>query len=205
MADVATICNAALQLVKNSKVITSLEQGTKEANACAVCFEELRDALLEMSNWKFATTRVKLAQLSTTPEFGWQYAYEKPADFIRVVTLHQGSAGTDSVPYSLEGTAIVADAADLYLKYIRRVTDPNEMSPTFRTALSKLLASRLAVVLAQSPSLSDKLYEQFLSQDLPTAKSVDSIQNYVDQFPESDWVSVRHGGMTGVKPGTIDN
>lgn len=201
MADIATICNAALQLVKNSKSITSLEQGTKEANACAVIYGELRDALLEMHNWKFASKRVKLGQNATAPTFGWTYAYERPNDFIRVVTVHRGSAGTDSVPYSIEGTAIYSDAADLYLHYVYRVTDPNAMSATFRTALSKLLASRLAVALVQSPTLSEKMYEQFLTQDLPTAKSVDSIQNYTDQFPESDWVSVRYGGRQGYEPG----
>lgn len=204
MADIATICNAALQMVKNSKTITGLTQGTKEANACAVCFEELRDALLEMHTWKWAKKRVKLAQLTETPEFGWQYAYEKPADFIRAVSVHRGSAGTDNVPYSMEGTAIYADCSDLYLSYVRRVTDPNEMSPNFRSALAKLLASRLAVALVQSPSLSKELYDQFLTQDLPTAKGVDSIQNYVDQFPESDWVTVRNGGFTGYRPGTVD-
>ena len=69
MASEVGICNASLQLVKHSKTITSLSQGTKEANACEVIYEELRDALIEMHAWNFAVKRVKLAQLVATPTF----------------------------------------------------------------------------------------------------------------------------------------
>lgn len=81
MASIVGVCNAALQLIKNSKQITSLEQGTKEANACEIIFDEMRDATLEVHNWNFATKRVKLAQLTDTPEFEWDYAYQLPSDF----------------------------------------------------------------------------------------------------------------------------
>ena len=55
MASEVGICNAALQLIKNSKQITSLEQGTKEANACEIIYDEMRDAGREDLNWNFAT------------------------------------------------------------------------------------------------------------------------------------------------------
>jgi hypothetical protein len=49
------------------------------------------------------------------------------------------------------------------------------------------------VALSQSSSRSDEMYKQFLDQDLPTAKSADSIQDFADGLPESTWVSVRSG------------
>ena len=92
----------------------------------------------------------------------------------------------------------------MYLKYVSRVEDPNMMTPMFRVALSKLLASRLAVALAQSPALSKELYTQFIDQDLPMAKSADAIQDLADQLPESGWVSVRSsGGDRDATPGVI--
>ena len=145
MASEVLICNAALQLIKNSKQITDLTQGTKEANACEVIFEELRDSLLEMHNWNFATKRVKLGQLTTTPAFEWEYSYQLPSDFLRAVSIHENSTGMDRIPYKIEGNTISSDAADLYLRYISRENDPNKMPATFRVAFSKLLASRLAV------------------------------------------------------------
>ena len=75
------------------------------------------------------------------------------------------------------------------------------MPPTFRAALSKLLASRLAVTLAQSTSLSKEMYSQFIDEDLPNAKSVDAVQDYPDQLPESEWVATRFGGRAYYQPG----
>ena len=201
MASEVLICNAALQLIKNSKQITDLTQGTKEANACEIIFEELRDALLEMHNWNFATKRVKLAQLTTTPAFEWEYSYQLPSDFLRVTSVHQNSTGMDRIPYRIESNTINSDASDLYLRYISRENDPNKMPATFRVAFSKLLASRLAVTLTSSASLSREMYNQFLDQDLPTAKSADSIQDFPEQLPESEWVSVRSGNRLHYEPG----
>ena len=201
MASEVGIANAALQLIKNSKQITSIEQGTKEANAVEVMFTELRDAMLETHNWNFAVKRVKLGQLSTTPAFEWKYGYELPADFLRVVSVHNNSSGRDRIPYKIEGGQINSDAADLYLRYVSRVTDPNLMPAAFRLAFSKLLASRLSVTLSGSASLSKEMYDQYISEDLPSAKSADSIQDFADQLPESEWIGVRSGQRHFYEPG----
>lgn len=205
MASEAGICNAALQLVKHSKTITSLEQGTKEANACEAVYTELRDAMLEMHAWNFAIKRVKLAQLVTTPAYEWKYSYQLPSDHIRVLNVSASTAGLGRAAYRIEGSTLGADAEDIYLKYVARITDPNLMTPTFRMALSKLLGSRLAVGLAQSAALSKELYTQFHDQDLPLAKSADAIPDQADQLPESEWISVRYGDHWGYdhKPGVI--
>ena len=201
MASEVSICNIALQLIKHSKSITSLTSGTKEANACEAVYDEMRDLLSEMHHWNWCTKRQKLGQLSTTPAFEWDYEYELPADFLRAVSVHEHNDGTDAVPYKLEDGKIMTDADDVYLRYIARVVDPNQMPPTFRRALSKLIASQLATALAQSVSLSKELFDQFHDQDLPMAKSADSIQNYADQLPESDFIMVRHGGRQSYEPG----
>ena len=201
MASIVGICNAGLQLIKNSKQITSLEQGTKEANACEIVFDELRDAMLELHNWNFATKRAKLAQLADTPAFEFDYGYQLPSDFLRVVSCHNNATGRDRIVYKIEGGQINADVQNMYLRYIARVEDPNLMPATFRLALSKLLASRLAVTIANSEKLSQQLYEQYIGEDLPTAKSSDSIQDFPDQLPESSCVAVRYGARELYEPG----
>ena len=203
MASEVGICNAALQLIKNSKQITSLEQGTKEANACEIIFDEMRDAMLEVHNWNFATKRVKLAQLTDTPAFEWDYSYQLPSDFLRAVSVHNNSSGRDRIPYKIENGVVNSDASDLFLRYIARVEDPNLMPATFRLGLSKIIASRLAVTLSGSASLSKEMYEQYVGEDLPTAKSADSIQDMADQLPESDWVNLRSGQRHYYEPGEI--
>jgi hypothetical protein len=194
MASEVLICNAALQLIKHSKTITSLTQGTKEANACEVIYEELRDSVLSMHNWNFAIKRMQMSRLSTAPAYEFKYAYEFPADMMRMVSVHDNTNGYSGVPYKLEANQVNSDATQMYLRYVAQITDPNLMTPLFRSALSKILASRLAVALSQSASRSKEMYEQFIDQDLPTAKSADSLQDFPDQLPESPWVGVRTGG-----------
>jgi hypothetical protein len=201
MASEVGIANAALQLIKNSKTISSFSEGTKEANAVDIIYDEVRDIMLDMHTWNFAVVRKKLGRLDTTPAFEWDYEYGLPSDFIRVVSVHNNSDARDRLPYKVEGGKILTDAQDVYLRYIARIGDPNEMPPTFRAALSKLLASRLAVTLAQSTSLSKEMYAQFIDEDLPTAKSVDAVQDYPDQLPESEWVTTRFGGRAYYNPG----
>lgn len=203
MASEVTICNIALQLIKHSKQITSLTSGTKEANAAELVYDEMRDLLLDMHHWNFATRRVQLGQLSadSAPAFEWDHAYQLPADFIRVMSVHEHDTGDDMVAYKIEGDQILADADEIYLRYVGRVEDPNKMPPTFRRALSKLVAAQLATALSSSVSLSKELFAQFHDQDLPFAKSTDAIQNYADQLPESSFISARFGGGRSYEPG----
>ena len=200
-ASEVSICNAALQLIKNTKSITALTQGTKEANACEVIYDEMRDTMLECHNWNFATKRSQLSQLSDTPAFEWDYQYQLPADYLRVVRLSQNSDARDHSPYRVENGKVMSDASELYLRYVARVEDPNLMPATFRTALSKLIASRLAVALAQSAALSKEMYTQYTNEDLPTAKSADSVQDYPEDLPESAWITSRYGGYVYYEPG----
>ena len=203
MASEVGICNIALQLIKHSKQITSLTSGTKEANACEIVYDELRDLCLDMHHWNFATRRVELAQLAAdqAPAFEWDHAYGLPADFIRVISVHANAHGDDNIPYKIEGDQILTDADELYLRYVARVEDPNKMPPTFRRALSKIIAAQLATALSQSTSLGKELFAQFHDQDLPFAKSTDAIQNYADQLPESDFIMARFGGRATYEPG----
>lgn len=203
MASEVSIVNTALQLIKHSKQITSLTSGTKEANAAELIYDEMRDFCLDLHHWNFATRRVKLAQLAEdeAPAFQWDHAYQLPADFIRVISVHEHDHGEDQIPYRIEGFRIVTDADDVYLRYVARIEDPNKMPPTFRRALSKLIAAQLATALSSSVSLSKELFTQFHDQDLPFAKSVDAIQNMADQLPESDFIMARFGGRASYEPG----
>jgi len=197
MASEVGICNSALQLIKNTKYISSLTQGGKEADACEDTYPELRDFILEHHDWNFARRRVVLSRLGDTyaPAFGFTYAYSLPSDLLSMRGLFANSRGTGDVEFSREGAQINTDAEDLYLLYTARVADPNLMSASFRQALAKLLSSRLASALNNNVSLSQALYNQYLDEDLPSAQGVDSIQQRPQQRPESSWVSVRESAQ----------
>lgn len=193
MATEAGIINVAMFQIHYDKRIASRTEGTKAANAADEIYDETRDELLEMHKWNFAAWRAQCAEDSTTPATEWDHQYVLPSDFVRLTQVADNTDMLGRVEYQLEGGKILTDATKCYIKYVRRVTDPNLMTPTFRAAFSKLLASRLAVVLSNSSALSEAKYKEFLDQDLPTAKSVDALQDQPERLPESDWVTARTG------------
>ena len=196
MATEVGICNAALIRV-GKNTIASFTEGTEEANFMSARYATARDELLRDHNWNFAIKRVKLARSSTTPAFGFTYYYAKPSDFIRKVSLHPDSSGYAVDEGKEEGEYFASDAADLYLRYIARITDPNQMPEDFQRALSasleydadKGLADMSAAKVDERRARADKL--------LSKAKSVDSITDTPEPIPAGSWHNARRNWRRG--------
>ena len=192
MASEIGICNSALTKIGVGAVglITSLTEGSRNSNLCNEQYGKLRDQLLRAHKWNFATARIKLARLSETPVFEFDYVYQLPADWIRVVSVHDNSAGAGSVRYKIEGRRLLTNAGEVYLRYIHRVTDPNDMPADFRETLANLLAKDLASAVAQSNSLKEDMNEEY-RRALRRARSTDAIEDVPEAMPDSSWISQR--------------
>jgi hypothetical protein len=189
MADVTGICNSALAKIGAAR-ITALEEGSKNASLCAELYERCRDDLLRAHTWNFATARVKLAREAPPPAFGYDYRYALPADWVRCVDAYGDDTGTARIVYRVEGDALISDAEDLYLRYIRRVEDANLMPADFREALACLLARELAIPIAQSNTLEEKLEARFRTR-LRRARTTDGLEDHVEPMPLGAWAEVR--------------
>jgi hypothetical protein len=189
MASEVGICNSALVKIGASRIV-ALDEGSKNANLCGELYPKLRDDLLRSHTWNFATVRAKLAQLATTPEFGFAHEYQLPSDWVRTVSVHDNDAGAGAVEYRIEGRKLRASAGELYLRYVRVVTDVNEMPADFREALALLLARDVAVPIAQSNALRESMADSF-REALARAKSTDALEDYPEALPPGSWVTVR--------------
>lgn len=189
MADVTEICNSALAKIGAAR-ITALEEGSKNANLCAELYERCRDDLLRAHSWNFATARAKLAREATTPVFGFAYAYALPADWMRCVDAYGDAGGAAQIIYRVEGDCLLSDADDAFLCYIRRVEDANLMPADFREALACLMARELAVPIAQSNTLEEKLEARFRTR-LRRARTTDGLEDQLEPMPLGAWAEVR--------------
>ena len=63
MTTVTDICNAAISHCGTPSTISSIGEGSPEANACLTHFAMVRDATLRAFNWNFARMTQPLAQL----------------------------------------------------------------------------------------------------------------------------------------------
>lgn len=187
------LVNGALRLIGGSR-ITSLTDGTKNANVANDLYGELRDDLLRGHPWNFATKRQKLAQSSTAPTFEFDHAYPLPSDWLRTISVHNNDSGTGTVLYRVEQvanqTAIVTSADDVYLRYIAQITDPNLMPVDFRRALQLALARDMAVPIAASNTLQAALAKQAAAA-LMKARSTDGMGQFPERRPRGSWAESR--------------
>lgn len=196
MATIAGICNSGLSKIGNNRII-SLVDGSPAANKCAEQYDKMREELLRSHDWNFAATRVKLAQLSTAPIFGYEYAYSLPSDWLRTITVHPAdNRWVVITDYATESTAadgkvLMSDEPDVYLRYVRDITDPNLMDPAFREALAWRMAMELAIPMAKSSALRDRMEVGF-DDALVIAKSIDGQDDPQQTLPEGDWVTCRY-------------
>ena len=193
MASEVGICNSALFKLGNKTPITAINpsDGSDQANICAEQYPIVRDALLRAHPWNFATALAKLAQLSATPTFGFDNAYQLPADWMRTITVHDNDAGVGAVRYRNQGRTILSNAVALYIRYVQQVTDPNTMDPLFRELLATQLAVDIAMPITQRKTIADMM-EKRLVVAWSSATGTDAVEDFPEDWPESDWLAFRH-------------
>jgi hypothetical protein len=201
MATATDIVNIALRRVGANR-ISSLENDTiKEAIVARDIYDETRRDLLNTHNWNFALKRDQLTASATEPEFGWDYAYILPEDFVRLVSVHPHDDDEATVPYRLEfmegeDRVLVSNSNQIYIRYIFDIQDPNVMSAVFRDALAWQLAREFAAALSKSSSTAE-LADQGYRRSLSRAKSIDGVEDYPDRMAEGSWITDRHPDVSG--------
>lgn len=97
MASEVDIANLALSHLGDSATVASLDppEGSAQAEHCARWYPIARNALLELHDWNFATSRVKLAQV-TQNWSEWAYAYAYPSDVVRLLAVLPEGATSDN-------------------------------------------------------------------------------------------------------------
>jgi hypothetical protein len=80
----AGIANMALQRIGARGTISSLTDGSPNANKVNTVWDMIFAEVLSERDWKFAKTRVQLQQNANFPAGGYRFAYTLPADFLRL-------------------------------------------------------------------------------------------------------------------------
>lgn len=194
MSSEVDIANLALDMI-GAKTITALDEGSRNANVANRLYSQYRDALLRRYAWKFATKRIKLARSSNTPVFEFDYQYPVPSDFIRVLSVSDNQDHVGTIRYKLEydatDTRVIACSADeLWLRYIAKITDSGIFDPDFVLALATKMAQTMAMSIAESNTLAQAMKAEY-REALAAARSVASMEDFPDEFPEGSWVGVR--------------
>ena len=190
-----TIANRALRFIGQSTY--TVGDGSNEDLIVADLYDELLAELLRDHPWNWATRRAQLTASSVEPGFEFDYAFDLPSDFVRVVSVSANSDGTGTVIYKEEliddsgdKRMLLAASNELWLRYVANITNTALMPADFKTALAHALARDCALPLATSNSLHDK-YERSAERKLNKAKSSDALGSFPERRPRGSWVESR--------------
>lgn len=188
---VIEICNNAL-LDLGEDVIMSLGDDTKAAGLCNHRWPAVRDAVLRAHPWNCAMAQAELAAGAAAPLWKWEYKYNLPTDFLRIVQL-VGQDGSSINDWEIQGGIILCnEAAPIFISYVRRETDPNRYDALLDEALASRLAATLAYPLSGSTSLAQAHWDIY-QKKLAEARGVDAREGVPESVTPTSWLGARSG------------
>jgi len=198
MASQVEIANRALTKLGAARII-SFGDDNKQARAIQSMFDIVRDSELRAHIWSFSVKRASLAALSTTPDWGYDFEYQVPSDYLRLLQvndLYNGPSMDDyrnapTAEYVLEGKKILTNFnAPLKIRYIARVTDPTMWDASFVEAFACKLASELAEDLTQSNQKRDAALTEYRLAIVQAIRA-SAIEQPAQDLPDNSWLLSR--------------
>ena len=182
-----SICNAGL-ISLGEETITALTDNNKAARLCNQRYETLRDAVLRDAKWNFALERAQLAQLVSTPSFGFSSEFQLPTDCLRVLKTDD-----DHDTYKVEGRKIRSNVSSMKILYIKKITDPALFDSMFVEALSARIAVDLAIPLTDSDSRLASMVSLY-DKRIGEARGADAQENgSIEVYEADEWLNSRSG------------
>lgn len=120
MADKLQVYNAAL-LHLGAKTLATLTESRKSRRTLdAVWASGAVRYCLEQGYWNFATRTIKIeATPSLEPDFGYRFAFDKPSDFVRLISIsYDEYMDTPLNRFTDEDQYWFADYDTLYISYV---------------------------------------------------------------------------------------
>lgn len=197
------IYNGALRLLGERKT-TLTEDRPARYYLDAAWDDGLIDYVLEQGFWNFATRTVRL-ELSTSiePDFGYQYAFERPDDYIRLVEMSADEYfGVPLNQYTDESGYWFADISPIYVRYVSNGASYGNNFALWPQTMVKYAQAELADRVKEEITGNDGKYDRIkkaLKDARVDARSKDAMNEPVRFAPSGSWVSARMRGVIGRK------
>jgi len=185
------ICARALIMV-GAQPISSFSDGSTEALVASNIYEDIVEASLCRSRWRFATTQKQISLLTSAPTGRYDYAYQMPTD-PAVLQINTITVNDNIIPYERYQNYIYVDgygsSNKLIMDYIYRV-DESYFPAHFKLALEYQLASVFAGSVARDNDMI-KSFVELADRQFLTAKHIDSVERTNAKFDLSRYKNLR--------------
>lgn len=207
-ANKVIIARLALTNVGAESNLEAFNEDTAEAKAVRDWYDFCRLEALDDLDWGFARTRRLLALDSEDPPQEsssniWGYRYQYPENCVRARRLQNPwNPPTDAFPFEIELNSneqktILTDIQNATLVYTKNITNAGLFTPRFVTALSYLLASRIAFTLTGKSEIADANYK-YWEVHKRKAEANEANELVDAPAPDADWIEEREGIISPV-------
>ena len=200
MTSTVDIANFALNNLGASN-ISSLDENSKAARIVNQRYDAVRDAVFRAHPWNCLVHRAELAQETDAPAFGYAKQYALPTNpfCLRVLEFTNGTlsypqdnmtSNSGGPVYVIEGRKLLTDEGIAKIKYIGRVTDPQQYDASLVEALSARLAAEICYAITGSTTMvqiQTSLYEAKITE----ARFNDATEGATQRLEASDFIESR--------------
>ena len=164
--------------------------------------ENAREHCLEQGLWNFATRTSKSGYDSTVsaPDFGFQYAHNKPTDWVRTVQIASDEYFNSPLThnhYNDEQSYVWSDYQTIYWKYISSDTAYGYDLSLWPQSFIRYVEAYLAEMIAPRLNVNSEKIKEIMAitqRRLTDARSKDALNEGAKFFPQGGWVSARRAG-----------
>jgi hypothetical protein len=193
MPSQADIARAALSKL-GTWTISSLSDSSKEARALVSAWDRVLGSELAVHPWTFATEQGELGALTETPVFDYDFQYQLPMGFLRLVQVGNRWAWDppDKPNWRIQGRALLTDMAPpLELRWIGMPDSAAEFPWEFVDVLACRLADDLCELLTGSKDLKASVKQDYLMA-LRAARLTNAIMHAPRPPRDTSWITVRN-------------
>lgn len=197
-----SIYNGALSVLGERKLASLTENREPRYKLDDVWDNDLIDRVLKMGQWKFAKRTVELeASPSVTPAFGYQYAFDRPSDFIRTIMFCADEYFDQPLTrYENEASWWFADVEIVYVAYVSNDeqwgSDLTLWPPNFTEMVEHYVAMKVAPRLT-GIDISATTLANWYKMWLAEAKASDAMEAPAKFPPKGGWAKSRQGFRSG--------
>lgn len=161
---------------------------------------------LAMGLWKFATRGIQWNfSPDFTPPWGYQCAFNLPADWVRWVAVCQDPYfSVPLIQYSNEGQFFFCDLQQLWVRYVSNDAKFGMNLSVWPDAFQRYVEAYFGAGIAQritGDEKKTKKAEEVRDEFLTKAKSTDAMNEATAMLPAGNWRQARHGRRTNAERG----
>lgn len=200
MASKLSLYNGALSHL-NTVRLARIDEPRFERYELDAVYDKAVAEALEKGNWKFAKRSARLDyDPDIEPEFGYQYAFAFPADYVRLMNICSDEYFRVEVEeYTQEQRYWYCDYQTIYVQWVSNDPDYGmdlgEWPPSFNAFAEATLALKSAIPIAKDRGTRNELFT-IQNTLLATAKRFDAIGEPVKGKPAGRLVRSRAGGSS---------